>query len=211
MGKIFFYNRQSSDKQTLKNGEEILNIYMKANKLSYEEDKFKQVDEQASAFKYGYKLRKLGTVILPIISKNDTLLVTEISRISRKSIDIQNFIENEVLRIGFKLIIMSNGMIIDDSIMSRMMVQVFAMMSEMEVRTMKKRTKIGIQRYKKEHNGEWGRRKGTKNKKNKLDNHKDEIIELLTIGLSKKKIADKYKVCPLTLRKFIKLHQLVKH
>ena len=52
MTTIYFYNRQSSDKQTLKNGETMLHNYMKSHKLSYEN--FKQVDEHASAFKYSY-------------------------------------------------------------------------------------------------------------------------------------------------------------
>jgi len=201
---IYFYNRQSSDKQTLKNGETVLNNYMKSNKLSYEN--FIQVDEHNSAFKYGWRKRKLGTDIINKIQKGDTLLVTELSRISRKLKDLLDFVD-EVKKMGFKTVIMNNNLTIDDTPTTTIIIQVLGMVYEMEAKTLKERTKIGIERARKE--GKQIGRPKTYEAKRKLDDHKNDIIDLLKLGVTKKKVANKYNVCESTLYKFIKFYNLI--
>jgi putative DNA-invertase from lambdoid prophage Rac len=204
---IYFYNRQSSDKQTLKNGETMLTNYMKSNKLSYEN--FKQIDEHASAFKYGWRNRKLGTEIISQITDKDILLITEVSRISRRLKDLLDFVD-EVKKIGFKTIIMNNNLTLDNSPTTTIIIQVLGMVAEMEAKTLKERTKIGIERARRE-GKQIGRPKSTEYKpaKRKLDNYKDDIIKLLKLGVPKNKIAKQFNVCYYTLHKFIKFHKII--
>ena len=66
----------------------------------------------------------------------------------------------------------------------------------MEAKTLKERTKIGMERARNE-GKQIGRTKTTKDKpaKRKLDNHKEEINKLLNLEVPQTKIAKKFNVC----------------
>jgi putative DNA-invertase from lambdoid prophage Rac len=197
---IYAYLRVSTEDQTIENSK--LLIYEYLNKNNYNTSKLKFYCEKKSGYKFGYKDRKISD-ILKVIKENDILIVSSLSRISRKLIDVLHFVENEVSTKKFKLIIAKNNMILDNSPMNKLLISMLATCAEFEIDILRERTKAGIKRYKKENNGRWGRPK-TNNAKRKLDPHKEEIIKMIKADMKKKNIATRFDVTPLTLRNFIK-------
>lgn len=202
---IYAYNRQSTEDQNLENGRLVIYDYL--NKNNYNTSNLDFYSEIISGYKYSYSDRLIGTKILPKIKEGDILIVTELSRISRKLVDVLKFIENEVVKKKFKLIIIKNNMTIDDNPLNKLIISVLAMCAEFEIDLLRSRTRDGIKRYRNEHNGQWGRRKGQKSKL-KLYKYKDDILKMREIGVTQKKIAEKYKVSPLTISKFIKRYHI---
>ena len=201
---IYAYLRVSTEDQTIENSK--LLIYDYLNKNRYDISNLEWICEKKSGYKYGYKERLIGTEILPKIKKDDILIVSSLSRISRKLADVLKFIEDEVTPMGFTLIIANKNMIIDDNPLNKLVVSMLAMCAEFEINTLRERTKQGIKRYKAENNGKWGRPKGPGKKK--LDPYKAEIKTLLEGGVKQCFIAKKYSVSPKTLCSYIKLHKL---
>lgn len=198
---IYAYLRVSTEDQTIENSK--LLIYEYLNKNNYDTSNLKFICEKKSGYKYGYKERLIGTEIIPVIKENDILIVSSLSRISRKLIDILNFVEDEVSIKKFKLIIAKNNMIIDNSPMNKLLISMLATCAEFEIDILRERTKQGIKRYKAENNGKWGRPK-TNTAKRKLDVHKDEIFKLLDMDVKKTAIAKKFNVTNTTMYNFIK-------
>ena len=209
---IYFYNRQSTQEQNLANGRLQLYEYLHKNNLKYDSNNLKLFEEHASGYTKSYQVRLLGTDILPLIKELDILIVTEVSRISRKLSNVLEFIEKEVTPKKFKLHIIKNNMIIDDSPMNKLIISVFGMCAEMEINYLKERTKNGIKRYKSEHDGKWGRPKATIERpaKRKLDEHKEEIFKLVEMNVKKIAIAKKFNVTPTTMYNFIKKNTITK-
>jgi len=201
--KIYAYLRVSTEDQTIENSKLLIYDYLSKN--SYNTTNIVWVCEKKSGYTYGYAERLIGTEILPKIKKNDILIVSSLSRISRKLGDVLQFVEKEVTPRGFKLIIAKNNMVIDDSPLNKLVLSMLAMCAEFEINTLRERTKQGIKRYKAEH-GRWGRPKGAG--KRKLDQYKAEIKTLLENGVKMKFIAQKYSVTPKTLSSYVKLHNL---
>jgi DNA invertase Pin-like site-specific DNA recombinase len=206
MTTIFCYLRVSTEEQKLESSKmKILEYLVKKN---FNTENVIWVDEKISGFNYSYAQRKIGTEILPKIKEGDMFIVNSLSRISRKLSDITKFIEHEVEKKKFTMIVVDKSIMIDGrdttNAMTKMIIQVLGMCAEFEVNTLKERVKRGIQNYKQKH-GRWGRRKGSG--KMKLDKHKDEILEYLELGVKKKKLAEKYKVSQNTISNFVKRYK----
>ncbi len=206
---IYFYNRQSTQEQNLANGRLQLYDYLHKNNYKYDSETLKIFEEHASGYSIPYQNRLLGTKILPLIKISDILIVTEVSRISRKLSNVLEFIEKEVTPRKFKLHIIKNNMIIDDSPINKLIVSVFGMCAEMEINHLRERTKNGIKRYKLENGGKWGRPKSTKENpaKRKLDKHKEEIFKMIEMNIKKVAIARNFNVTNATMYNFIKKYK----
>ncbi len=202
--KIYFYGRVSTQDQSLENQRIQLYDYLNKKNINYNSNDLIIIEEKISGYNSLYTKRKIGTEIIPNIKKNDLLIVCESSRIVRKVSNLLNFIENEVYKIGFSLHIIKNGMIIDGTpnMMNKMILTVMGMCSEMEIDYLRHRIKQGIIRKRKENNGKWGRGKGSGKKK--LDPYKEEIKNLLELGVSQRKLSKKYNVCITTMNKYVK-------
>jgi DNA invertase Pin-like site-specific DNA recombinase len=202
--KIYAYLRVSTVDQTLENSKLLIYDYLNKNGLNTTNLEF--VCEKKSGYKFGYKERLIGTNILPRIKKGDILIVSTLSRISRKLRDILKFVEEEVGPKDFKMIVAKNNLTIDNSPLNKLLITMLATCAEFEIDVLRERTKQGIKRYKLENNGKWGRRKGEGSLK--LDPYLEEIKKLLKMGIKYKSLADKYKVCPNTISNFVKRHGL---
>ena len=195
--------RVSTEDQTIENSKLLIYDYLK--KHGYDLNKIEWICEKKSGYKYGYAERKISTDILPVIKKGDILIVSSMSRITRKLRDVLKFVEDEVIPKGFTLIIANNNMTIDDTPVNKLILSMLAMCAEFEIDIGRQRTKQGIKRYIAE-NGHWGRPKGAG--KCKLDKYKKEVKYLIDMGVKYKRIAQKYSVTCQTVSTFVKKHNL---
>ncbi len=201
---IYCYLRVSTEDQTIENSKLVIYDYLK--KHGYDLNKVEWVCEKKSGYKYGYKDRKIGTDILPVIKKDDILLVSSMSRITRKLRDMLKFVEDEVIPKKFTLIIANNNMTIDDTPVNKLILSMLAMCAEFEIDIGRQRTKAGINRYRAEHNGKWGRPKGLG--KRKLDPYMTEIKKQIDMGVTLGRIAKNFGVAGNTMYSFNKKYNL---
>ncbi len=182
MSKTFEYLRVSTiDQDTEKNKADILKL---ANDMKLSHVEF--IEEKVSGVK-NWKKHELGKV-LPALTKGDTLIVPDLSRLVRSTLQIleimqlakQNDIAVHAVKGGWSL----NG-----TMESKIVLTMFAMISEIERDLISERTKEGL-RARKAAGVKLGRPKGPG--KSKLDKYKDEIIALLANGSTKTFIAGKY-------------------
>jgi DNA invertase Pin-like site-specific DNA recombinase len=141
------------------------------------------------------------------MNKGDILLVNEFSRLGRSLLDIL-----EILKIlkekECQVHIVREKMIIGDDISSKLMVFMFSLVSEIERDLIKSRVREGVQNaIKNNPERKWGRPKG-KLYKSKLDDKREDIVELLSKGLSKTSISKILDVNYQTLNSYIKTRNL---
>ena len=205
--KIYFYGRVSKQEQNLENQRIQLYDYLKKKNINYNSDDLIIIEEKISGYKTPYIKRKIGTEILPLIKKNDMLIVCESSRIVRRVSNLLKFVEEEVYKIGFSLHIIKNGLVIDGvpNMMNKMILTVMGMCSEMEIDYLRNRIKQGIKRKRQENGNKWGRPKGIGRKK--LEPYKEDIKKYLEIGVTQKKLAQIYEVCETTMNKYVKINK----
>jgi putative DNA-invertase from lambdoid prophage Rac len=181
MPKIVAYIRVSTNKQDTQNQK--LEIYEYARKNSITVDHFIEIEASSQSSSKNRRIEEL----LYQVENNGTLIITELSRLGRSTsevIDLINKIvakEVRVISIKQKLDITSHDMA------SKVMVTMFALFSELERDLISSRTKEALA-SKKAQGIKLGKPKGTI-QKSKFDVDIDRIKELLSLGLSVRKIA----------------------
>ena len=169
------------DQDTEKNKADILAY---ANSKDFGKVEF--VEEHVSG-KKSWKERKIADII-DGLSKNDRLIVPEMSRLGRSMLEIM-----EILSIAKRKEIaiydVKNGWELNGNIHSKILAMAFSIASEIERDLISKRTKEAL-RVRKELGVKLGRPKGPG--KSKLDQHRDEIIALLKNGSTKVYVAKRY-------------------
>ncbi|MDD4438179.1 MAG: master DNA invertase Mpi family serine-type recombinase [Tissierellia bacterium] len=194
---IYAYIRVSTEKQTVEN--QRLEIERFCNSKDMAVDKW--IKETVSGTK-AKENRRLGT-LLKRMKKGDTLIISEISRLSRKMMDIMQILsmcmEKEVIVYSIK-----EGYELGDTIVSKVLAFAFGLSAEIERNLISQRTKEGLARAKAQ-GVKLGRKKGGKNAKYKLTDKEDQLIELLCIEKrSKEYIAKKLKCSVSCLNAHIK-------
>ena len=190
---IAAYLRVSSDKQTILNQKsEVLNFCKREDiKVTL------WCTETVSGTKKEDE-RELGP-LLRQLQKGDTLIITEVSRLSRKLINIMNIIHQSIEK-GITIHSIKEGYKFDTSINSQVLAFAFGLCAEIERTLISQRTREALNRRKA--NGmKLGRPKGS-GSSNKLHQYSEEIRSLRLEGVSFQKIADKYNVSAETLRLF---------
>lgn len=143
--------------------------------------------------------RKLGRLINSL-KMGDTLIVTEISRLSRTLHEIMAImalcLEKKVTIYSIK-----DGYAFDDSINSKVLSFAFGLVAEIERNLISQRTKEALA-LRREQGVRLGRKKGDCPKIDQLSNHKDDIIHLIKSGCTLVKIYRKFKVSAETFRKY---------
>jgi DNA invertase Pin-like site-specific DNA recombinase len=131
----------------------------------------------------------------------EVLMISELSRISRKALEIQEFI-SVVLRKNIKIYSLDMQIPIDDSPMSSMFINGIAIGAQMERDNISTRTKNALQKLKAD-GVTLGRPKGSQNETTKLGPFKDQIKTMIGAGITLKRIAKDYKVSQQTMCKFV--------
>ena len=198
MARVIGYLRVSTvDQDTEKNKADILKL-ANDKKLGHVE----WVEEKVSGIK-DWKKRKLGAV-LKELSAGDTILVPELSRLGRSTLQILEIMklakENNIAVHSVKGDWSLNG-----SMESKIVLMMFAMISEIERDLISERTKEGL-RARKAAGVKLGRPKGPG--KSKLDKYRDEIIALLANGSTKTFIAKRYGTSVPNLYNWLNRHDI---
>lgn len=182
MTRTIGYLRVSTVEQDLeKNKADILSL-ANHKKLGHVE----WVEEKVSGIK-DWRKRKLGKV-LKNLKKGDTIIVPELSRLGRSTLQILEIMKLAKER-GIAVHAIKGGWSLNGSMESKIVLTMFAMIAEIERDLISERTKEGL-RARKASGVKLGRPKGRG--KSKLDIYKDEIISMLNNGSTKTFIARKY-------------------
>lgn len=182
MTTIGFIRVSTLDQDTEKNKIDILQF---ANRMQLGNVSF--VEEKVSGTK-DYKKRKLGA-LLEELNKGDMLIVPELSRIARSTLQILEVIQVTQDK-GITLYsLKENFCNMDNSIASTVTKTIFALVSQIERELISLRTKEALH-ARKLSGTKLGRPKGKG--KSKLDEHKDDILRLVALKVPKTIIAKQY-------------------
>lgn len=149
------------------------------------------------------KDRKLGS-ILRRLKNGDTLIVTEISRLSRTLTEIMT-IMGHCLDKGITLYSTKDGYAFDDTINSKVLCFAFGLVAEIERNLISMRTKEALALRKAE-GVQLGRRKGFCPKFRILSENYADIVEMLRNGATIVSVYKKYQVSVDTFKAFRKRH-----
>ena len=197
---VYAYLRVSTNQQTLDNQRYGIKEYCKQHNLKIDA----WFEEKISGLKKANE-REFGE-LLKYIKKEDTIIVTEISRIGRSVIDVLNSIKL-IRERGCILIAIKQNFILDDSLNSKIIGYVFSIVAEIERELLSARVKEGLA-ARKQAGIKLGRPVGSKNKVMKLDRQKDFIEMCLQTGKSRYYIKKKLKVHNITLNNYLKISGL---
>ena len=152
--------------------------------------------------------RKLG-VLLRKMKRGDTLVVTEISRLSRTLTDVMS-IMGKCLKKGINLYTTKEGYTFDNSINSKVLCFAFGLVAEIERNLISMRTKEALALRKAE--GKiLGRRKGSYTKFNILIENRHTVIQMLNQDKSITDICNRYGISRDTFDKFRRNYPSVQH
>lgn len=195
---IYGYIRVSTDKQDSTNQKHEILEY--ANK-----EKMGNVDfiEETISSRVKFEKRDLSNLIM-MMKDGDTLLVTELSRIGRSTMEVMSVFKILVEK-GVKTHIIKSNFKIgaeEDKITSSVLIFAFGLAAELERELISQRTKSALAKKKAE-GMILGRKKGQK-VKSKLDGKEENIKELLGKNISVAAIAKIHDVGRTTMTSFIK-------
>lgn len=181
VGKIIAYLRASTDKQDLNHQK--LEILEFARKKEIRIDEF--VEITISSRKTS-KQRRIDELV-GMLTETDTLVVTELSRLGRSTVEVISLINALVQRNVRVITIKQNLDISSHDMNSKIIITLFSLFGELERDLISLRTKEALA-AKKASGLQLGKPKGTL-QKSKFDSNLDRIKELLGYGLSVRKIA----------------------
>lgn len=195
MEKVFVYLRVSTDRQDTDN--------QKSGIIKFCEKRQIVVTQWVEDIVSGAKSvagRKLGG-ILRKMKNGDTLIVSEISRLSRSLMDLMQLLK-QALEKGIKILTVKEGYELGDNINSKVLAFAFGLAAEIERTLLSQRIKESLARKKAE-GMILGRPIGSKKKNPILHKHAESILRLHKNGASQVTIARTFKVHRHTVKKFI--------
>jgi DNA invertase Pin-like site-specific DNA recombinase len=196
--KTIAYLRVSTDKQDLeKNKADIL-------QLANEKDlgKVHWIEETVSG-KVSWKKRQIAEV-LEQLQTDDTLIVSELSRLGRSMLEIMEILSVATDR-GVKVYAVKGNWQLDGSLQSKVVAMAFAIAAEIERDLISQRTKEALAARKRD-GMTLGRPRGIG--KSKLDQYQPEIAALLANGSTLTFIAKRYKTSKSNLQRWMKQRHL---
>lgn len=197
----YAYIRVSTGKQTVKNQKMEIRKYCKEKKLH----NIQFIEETISGTK-DFKKRKLGKLIENMNSE-DTLVITEISRLGRSLMMIFNILD-VLMKKKIKVYAIKENYELGDNIQSQVLAFAFSLSAQIERDLISERTKMGLERAKKE-GKQIGRKKGQKSKKYKLSGKGAYIRRERSSGRSKASLAREFNVTWSTLNKFMLKNKII--
>ena len=198
---IIAYLRVSTEKQNLSNQRSEIERFALQKGISIN----RRIMEIASGKKAG-KERQLGH-LLRRLKKGDTLIITEISRLSRTLTDIMS-IMGKCLEKGISLYSVKDGYTFDDSINSKVLCFAFGLVAEIERNLISMRTKEALALRRSE-GIVLGRKKGSYTKFQILIDNRNSVINMLKEGKTITYICQHYNLSRDTFEKFKKKYPTV--
>jgi DNA invertase Pin-like site-specific DNA recombinase len=193
---VVAYLRVSTEKQYLENQKDEILRFAGSNNLKI--DKWYKETVSGSVSTKDRKLAKL----LRTMKAGDTLIVTEISRLSRTLLDIMTILN---LCIQKKIILYStkDGYVFQDNINSKVLGFAFGLVAEIERNLISIRTKEALASRKKE-GKKLGRKQGSSTKMKILRKNKRIIMRHLDKGMSQEFLAQLLGVSRSTMSRYIR-------
>ena len=188
---IYAYIRVSTDKQTVENQRFEINRF--AKQRDFQIDVW--VEETVSGTRSA-KDRKLG-VLLKRIKKGDTLIVSEISRLGRRLMEVMSILNACMLKNVILLTVKEKY-----ELQSQILAFAFSLSAQIERDLISQRTREGLAR-RIASGQKLGRPMGGHNSKYKLTGKEEKIKAMLEAGTSKAEMARKLKVSRNTLAAFL--------
>jgi len=195
---IVAYLRVSTGKQLLENQKNEISAFAQNRNMVIDQ----WVTEIASGCKQRND-RKLGT-LLRRMKKGDSLIVTELSRLSRTLIDIMT-IMGTLLQKGVVLYSTKEHYSFDNSLNSKVLCFAFGLVAEIERNLISMRTREALA-LRREQGVKLGRKKGSYTKQKILLDNRNEIIRTINSGQSIASICRKYHVSRETFNRFRRNH-----
>ena len=195
---IVAYLRVSTGKQLLENQKNEISAFAQNRNMVRDQ----WVTENASGCKQRND-RKLGT-LLRRMKKGDSLIVTELSRLSRTLIDIMT-IMGTLLQKGVVLYSTKERYSFDNSLNSKVLCFAFGLVAEIERNLISMRTREALA-LRREQGVKLGRKKGSYTKQKILLDNRNEIIRTINSGQSIASICRKYHVSRETFNRFRRNH-----
>ena len=192
--KTVAYVRVSNDVQDVEN--QRLEILKLANEKNL--GKVTMVDEIVSGRK-AWRERSIASV-LDDLSKDDNLIVAEMSRLGRSMLEIMEILAT-CARKGVWVYSAEGNWSLDGSLQSKIMAMVLAMAAEIERDLISQRTKNALA-TKKAQGISLGRPKGPG--KSKLDEKSENIRELLRLGVPQRRVAAMHGTTEVNLNHWMK-------
>jgi DNA invertase Pin-like site-specific DNA recombinase len=178
----------------------------KADILKFANDKrLGNVDfvEEKISGTVNFRNRKIAD-ILNQLDKGDNIIVSELSRLGRSTLQILEILEIARTK-EINVYAIKGNWQLDNSMQSKIVSTMFAMLSEIERDLISERTKEAL-KAKKAQGVQLGRPKGPG--KSKLDDYKDEITALLRTGYPKIRVAEKYQVSRQNVDNWLKKNKI---
>jgi DNA invertase Pin-like site-specific DNA recombinase len=197
---VYAYIRISCDKQNMKN--------QRYEILKFADEKNLRVDEWVQETVSGKKTaaeRRLG-VLLEHLTKNDVLIVSELSRLGRSVMEVMSIL-HDCMKREAKIFTTKERYELGNNISSKVLAFAFGLSAEIERNMISQRTKEALARLKSE-GKTLGRPKGMLWKKTKLTGREKEIQEFLRKRIAVAAIARLLGVHRQTLTNFIKTRKL---
>lgn len=181
MGKVIAYLRASTDKQDLN--------HQKLEILEFARRQTLHIDEYVEITISSRKTSKQRRIdeLMQLLSENDTLIVTELSRLGRSTAEVIALVNALIARNIRVITIKQNLDIARHDMNSKIVITLFSLFAEIERDLISLRTKEALA-AKKSQGQQLGKPKGTL-QKSKFDVDVSRITELLGYGLSVRKIA----------------------
>lgn len=198
---IIAYLRVSTGKQTLANQQNEISKFTDSRNLHVD----RWVTEIVSGKKSGRE-RKLGALIRRM-KKGDTLIVTELSRLSRTLTDIMTIV-GELLKKEVKLYSTKDRYSFDDTINSKVLCFAFGLVAEIERNLISMRTREALA-LRREQGIVLGRRKGSYTKLQQLIDDRVKIVQMMNCGKSIAAICREYDVARNTFDRFRKQYTYI--
>ena len=198
---VIAYLRVSTGKQHTENQQEEIRRFAEQKGLTVD----RWVAEVVSG-KKKEKDRQLGK-LLKTLREGDTLIVTELSRLSRTLLDIMTIL-NRCLEKKIVIYSTKDGYAFDNSINSKVLGFAFGLVGEIEHNLISMRTKeaLALRRAEGIH---LGRPFGTTVKQNRLLENRQDIVRMYDRGATIASICKKYKVSRETFYVFNRKYQCV--
>jgi DNA invertase Pin-like site-specific DNA recombinase len=202
-GRIYAYLRVSTDAQELASQKVGIVDYTQARSLRVDEWFQEKVSGAVDASK-----RDLGAKLLPKLQPGDALIIPELSRLGRSTVDVLSTLKHLSERL-VKVHVVKGAMVLDDSINSKILSTVLGLAAEIERDLIRQRSVEGQARAKAagRHIGR-PRIENEADRRSKLDKHADDIKRLAARGVTKLNLARVFQCDWATMNEWLRRHEV---
>ncbi len=179
---VIGYIRVSTDKQDLQKQEYLLLKHAQQNNLQITEF----INVEISSTK-GSKERRIDE-LLDRLHAGDTLLIAELSRLSRNMFEVITII-NQLSENGVEIIFVRQPELSTTSAHRKLLLAIYSYFAEAEREFISVRTKQGLEAARAS-GKKLGRPKGSRSKNRVLDPFREQIAEYLQLGISLNKVRE---------------------